>query len=144
MTGEQFEGCVLILEDDRDSAELLRVWFESQGYEVHVATNGDEALELAKSHPPDVAVLDILVPGKDGFEVFKTLRQREETKYTAVVFLTIRDEREEVLRGLEMGAIDYVTKPYDLQTLGLRVRNLVRYARGRMAQAEGTKNEPIP
>lgn len=131
---ESNEGCLLILEDDKDSAELLRVWFEGQGYTVLVASNGDEAVRMAEANPPDVAVLDILVPGIDGFEVFRQLRTRERTRYTAVIFLTIRDEREEMLRGLEMGAIDYVTKPYDLQTLGLQVRNLVRYARGRMAQ----------
>ncbi|GAB4441834.1 MAG: hypothetical protein Kow00120_10480 [Anaerolineae bacterium] len=131
------EGTILILEDDIDSAELLRVWFNEQGYDVMVAKKGEEALALARRNPPDVAVLDIVLPGMDGFEVFKQMREHEETRHTAVMFLTIRDEREEVLRGLELGAIDYVTKPYDLQTLGLRVRNLVRYARGRRAQAGG-------
>ncbi|MBN1283870.1 MAG: response regulator [Anaerolineae bacterium] len=132
MTMENIEGRVLILEDDQDSAMLLRTWFESQGYEVMLAADGDQALALAEANPPDVAVLDILVPGKDGFEVFKQMRQRVDTRHTAVIFLTVRDERDEMLRGLEMGAIDYVTKPYDLQTLGLRVRNLIEYARGHM------------
>jgi two-component system phosphate regulon response regulator PhoB len=132
---ENQTGCILILEDDIDSAELLRLWFQKEGYDVLVANNGEEALRLAAANPPDVAILDVLVPALDGFEVFKRLRAHERTRYTAVVFLTIRDEREEVLKGLEMGAIHYVTKPYDLQTLGLQVRNLVRYARGRMSQA---------
>lgn len=131
-------GRVLILEDDQDSAALLRTWFETQGYEVMIAADGNEALALADANPPDVAVLDILVPGKDGFEVFKRMRQKEKTRHTAVIFLTVRDEREEMLRGLEMGAIDYVTKPYDLQTLGLRVRNLIEYARRRLAEGTGT------
>ncbi len=128
------QGCILILEDDRDSADLLRVWFESQGYNVALAFTGEDALRLAEATPPDVAILDILVPGIDGFEVFKQMHQRAATQHTAVLFLTVRDERDEMLRGLEMGAIDYVTKPYDIQTLGLRVRNLVRHARRQATQ----------
>ncbi len=135
MSQNQDEGTILILEDDADSAGLLRVWFNEQGYDVMVATKGEDALRMAQANPPDVAVLDIVLPGMDGFEVFKRMREHEKTRHTAVIFLTIRDEREEVLRGLELGAIDYVTKPYDLQKLGLRVRNLVRYARGRVSQA---------
>lgn len=131
---QQEQGSILVLEDDADSAELLRAWFKSQGCAVMVARRGDEALRMALENPPDVALLDIVVPGVDGFEVFKQLRQHEATRHTAVIFLTVRDEREEVLHGLELGAIDYVTKPYDLHKLGLRVRNLLRYARGRMDQ----------
>lgn len=134
---EHEQGTILILEDDADGAGLLHAWFNAQGYEVMVARKGEEALEMARANPPDVAVLDIMLPGMDGFEVFKQMREHEKTRHTAVIFLTIRDEREEVLKGLELGAIDYVTKPYDLQKLGLRVRNLVRYARGRMTQAGG-------
>lgn len=117
---------ILIVEDDEDLMEMLGGYFHVQGYDVLRAHWGQEALDLATEHIPDLMLQDIRLPDMDGFEVIGRLRKKRKTKNIPVIFLTERRERKDRLAGLELGAVDYVTKPFDVQELRLRVQNVVQ------------------
>lgn len=117
---------VLLVEDDYDIANMLRIHLVSaHEAEVDVAQRGDDALALCQRHHYDAIVLDIMLPDIDGYHVFRSLRRSG--NQTPVVFLTQRDERSSELTGLEMGAVDYITKPFDLRVFVLRLRNVLRF-----------------
>lgn len=117
---------ILIVEDDVDLVEMLSAYFRVQGYEVKTASWGKDAVKLAREIVPDLALLDIRLPDIDGFEVCRQLRQTRRTQDLPVIFLTEKRERGDRLSGLELGAVDYITKPFDVQELRLRVRNVLR------------------
>ncbi|MCA9897297.1 MAG: response regulator [Ardenticatenaceae bacterium] len=119
---------IFIVEDDNDLAEMLRAYFRVQGYTVAVAARGKDAVAGIAEHLPDVVVLDIRLPDINGYEVCRQLRNSRKTQHVPVIFLTEKREREDKLAGLEMGAVDYITKPFDIQELRLRVRNALRRA----------------
>ncbi|HJW83293.1 MAG TPA: response regulator [Anaerolineae bacterium] len=120
---------ILVVEDDRDTAEMLTAYFEAQGFEVFWASWGVDALRTAQEHVPDLVVLDIRLPDIDGYEVCRQLRTQRHTEHVPVIFLTERRERIDRLSGLELGAVDYITKPFDIQELRLRVRNALKRSR---------------
>ncbi len=117
---------LLIVEDDLDVAEMLGAYFRVQGYDVQLCHWGEEALRLSSEAKPDLVILDIRLPDIDGFEVAHRLRSDRHTDRIPILFLTERREREDRLRGLALGADDYITKPFDIQELRLRVRNALR------------------
>lgn len=119
---------IFIVEDDNDLAEMLRAYFRVQGYAVTVASRGNDAVTGILENVPDVAVLDIRLPDIDGYEVCRQLRRSRRTQNVPIIFLTEKREREDKLAGLELGAVDYITKPFDIQELRLRVRNALRRA----------------
>ncbi len=119
---------ILVVEDDVDTAEMLSAYFEAQGYEVLASAWGKDALDVAKEELPDLVVLDIRLPDIDGYEVCRRLRSHRRTEQIPIIFLTERRERIDRLAGLELGAVDYITKPFDIQELRLRVRNALRRA----------------
>jgi len=119
---------ILVVEDDVDTAEMLSAYFEAQGYEVLTAAWGEDALRITRETVPDLIVLDIRLPDIDGYEVCRRLRGHRRTEQVPIVFLTERRERIDRLSGLELGAVDYITKPFDIQELKLRVRNALRRA----------------
>lgn len=119
---------LLIVEDDPDIAELLKLYFFSQGYEVDVAPRGTVALEKTRQQMPHLIVLDIMLPDIDGYEVCERLRTNVRTAHIPIIFLTQKDERSDRLRGLELGADDYITKPFDIEELRLRVQNAIMRA----------------
>ncbi len=119
---------IFIVEDDNDLAEMLRAYFRVQGYTVAVASRGTDAVAGISENVPDIAVLDIRLPDIDGYEVCRQLRRSRKTQHIPVIFLTEKREREDKLAGLELGAVDYITKPFDIQELRLRVRNALRRA----------------
>ncbi len=120
---------MMVVEDDRDTAEMLMAYFEAQGYEVVIAAWGQDAVRLAQQeNVPDLVLLDIRLPDIDGYEVCKQLRSHRRTQNVPIIFLTERRERNDRLSGLELGAVDYITKPFDVQDLRLRVRNIMRRA----------------
>jgi PleD family two-component response regulator len=121
-------GRILIVEDDQDISKMLRIYFESQGYEVLVSENGGEALDVARKKLPSVAVLDIQLPDIDGYEVCRQLRSNLRTSHIPIIFLTQKDERSDRIAGLELGADDYITKPFDIEELRLRVQNAMKRA----------------
>jgi DNA-binding response OmpR family regulator len=121
-------ACILIVEDERDTADMLSAYFESQGYQVLQAAWGKDAVQLTAETTPNLILLDIRLPDIDGYEVCRQLRMQRRTQNTPIIFLTEKRERMNRLQGLELGAVDYITKPFDIQELRLRVRNALRRA----------------
>lgn len=117
---------ILIVEDEASTAEMLTAYFSSLGYQVSHAGWGQDAVTMATRIQPDLVVLDIHLPDIDGYEVCLRLRSQPRTEHTPVIFLTERRERVDRLTGLELGAVDYITKPFDVQELRFRVRNALR------------------
>lgn len=119
---------LLIVEDDFDISNMLRIFFTSQNYEVDVAPRGLVALEKTRQNLPHLIVLDIMLPDIDGFEVCRNLRTSTRTSHVPIIFLTQKDERSDKLQGLELGADDYITKPFDIEELKLRVQRAITRA----------------
>ena len=117
---------LLVVEDDIDIGNMLKIYFSGMDFEVDVAVRGLDALEKTKQALPHLIVLDIMLPDIDGYEVCRNLRTNMRTSHIPVIFLTQRDERSDKLQGLELGADDYITKPFDVQELRLRVRNALK------------------
>jgi PleD family two-component response regulator len=122
------KGLLLIVEDDSDIATMLEIYFEAQGYDTVSVTRGEEALEICRRALPNLVILDILLPDIDGYEVCRRLRGNLRTSHIPIIFLTQKDERSDQVAGLELGADDYITKPFDLQLLMLRVEGALRRA----------------
>ena len=116
---------LLIVEDDLDIANMLKIYFSTQGFNVDLAPRGTDALEKTRHVMPHLIVLDIMLPDIDGYEVCRTLRTNTRTSHIPVIFLTQKDERSDKLQGLELGADDYITKPFDIEELKLRVQNAI-------------------
>ena len=115
---------ILIIEDEPGILVSLKDEFESQGYIVHVAEDGEKGLEIAKGEKPDLIILDIMLPVLDGYEVCKKLRMEGAT--TPIIMLTVKDEEVDKVLGLELGADDYVTKPFSFRELTARVKAIFR------------------
>jgi Response regulators consisting of a CheY-like receiver domain and a winged-helix DNA-binding domain len=117
---------LLVVEDDIDIGNMLKIYFSGMDFDVDVAVRGSEALEKTKQVLPHLIVLDIMLPDIDGYEVCRSLRTNMRTSHIPVIFLTQRDERSDKLQGLELGADDYITKPFDIEELKLRVQGAIR------------------
>jgi diguanylate cyclase (GGDEF)-like protein len=119
----------MIVEDDTDISNMLRIYFQSQDYDVAVAQRGEDALEMCRQQLPHIIVLDIMLPDMDGYDVCRNLRGSLRTSHIPIIFLTQKDERSDKIHGLELGADDYITKPFDLEELKLRVKNAMARAK---------------
>ncbi len=117
---------LLVVEDDIDIGNMLKIYFSGMGFDVDVAVRGSDALERTKQVLPHLIVLDIMLPDIDGYEVCRSLRTSMRTSHIPVIFLTQKDERSDKLQGLELGADDYITKPFDIEELKLRVQGAIR------------------
>ncbi|HLE89902.1 MAG TPA: response regulator [Anaerolineales bacterium] len=117
---------LLVVEDDVDIGNMLKIYFSGMDFDVDVAVRGSDALEKTKQVLPHLIVLDIMLPDIDGYEVCRNLRTNMRTSHIPVIFLTQRDERSDKLQGLELGADDYITKPFDIEELKLRVQGAIR------------------
>jgi PleD family two-component response regulator len=122
------KGRILVVEDDNDISNMLKIYFSAQGYEVTIAARGNDALERTRKQLPNVIVLDIMLPDIDGYEVCTRLRRNLRTSHVPIIFLTQKDERSDRIAGLELGADDYITKPFDIEELRLRVQGAMRRA----------------
>jgi PleD family two-component response regulator len=131
------KASILIIEDDLDVADMLQAYFKVQDYEVWVANWGEEGVNLCIEKLPQLVVLDIRLPDIDGYEVARRLRKNRRTQFIPIIFLTEKRARSDRLQGLELGADDYITKPFDVQELRLRVRNALRRA------AQGALTNPV-
>jgi DNA-binding response OmpR family regulator len=123
MQSDKERATILIVDDDPELAEMLEAYFKIQGYLVVTASGGQEALLLCEETRPDMVLLDVNMPEMDGFEVAQRLREKRSTRDLPVIFLTAREAREDRLTGLGLSPDDYMTKPFDVQELRLRVRN---------------------
>jgi len=117
---------ILIVEDDLDVAEMLNAYFRVQGYEVFTVNWGEDGVRAGQTILPDLIIQDIRLPDIDGYEVARRLRSDRRTQEIPIIFLTEKRERIDRLQGFEVGADDYITKPFDVQELRLRVRNALR------------------
>ena len=123
------KGRILVVEDDFDISNMLRIYFSGQGYEVEVAPRGNDALAMTRKQIPDLIMLDIMLPDMNGYDVCRELRTTTRTSHIPIIFLTQRDERSDRIAGLELGADDYVTKPFDIEELKLRAQNAITAAK---------------
>lgn len=123
---DEKRNSLLIVEDDVDVAEMLTAYFRGQNYETYTVYWGEDALNTCRTAHPDLIILDIRLPDIDGFEVARRMRTNQRTMDIPIIFLTERRERKDRLQGLQLGADDYITKPFDIQELRLRVRNSLR------------------
>jgi DNA-binding response OmpR family regulator len=121
-TGRTVNPVVLVADDDPDILALVRFRLEREGYYVVSAPDGQAALELALDHTPDLAVLDVMMPRLDGYEVTRRLREHDATKGMPIILLTARVGESDLERGFEMGADGYVTKPFSPQMLREQVQ----------------------
>jgi two-component system phosphate regulon response regulator PhoB len=135
-------GHILVVEDEPDQQELLRFNLAREGYKVSCADNGREAVKMILAEPPDLVVLDLMLPGIDGLEVCKAMRKHATTAHVPIVMLTAKAEDSDVVTGLELGADDYVTKPYSPRVLLARVKAVLRTRRTRPG-AETAPGETI-
>jgi two-component system phosphate regulon response regulator PhoB len=117
---------VLVVDDEPDITGLVAYHLAKAGYRVSTAANGPDALKAAREERPDIVVLDVMLPGVSGYDVLAELRRREETRDVGVILLTARREEPDRIRGLSLGADDYLTKPFSPAELALRINALLR------------------
>lgn len=117
---------VVVIEDDEHIAELLKYNFEENGYVVSVANNGKDGLQLVNELMPDVTLLDLMIPELDGLEVCKILKMSEKTRDTPIIMLTAKGSEMDKVVGLEIGADDYITKPFSIRELLARTKAVLR------------------
>ena len=117
---------ILVVEDEEDILELVRYNLSREGYQVAGVTSGEKALKKIKSEPYDLIVLDLMLPGIDGLEVAKTLKKDAKTNHIPIIMLTAKGEEADIVTGLELGADDYITKPFSPRILIARIRAVLR------------------
>lgn len=117
---------ILVVEDEDDIQELVRYNLAKEGYRVAQALSGEEGFKAAKSSNPDLIVLDLMLPGLDGLEICRLLKADPKTSHTPIVMLTAKGEESDVVTGLELGADDYITKPFSPKVLVARLRAVLR------------------
>lgn len=135
------KGNILVVEDDFDISNMLRIYFSGQGYAVEVAAKGGDALTATRKTLPSLIVLDINLPDMSGYDVCKELRTTTRTSHIPIIFLTQKDERSDKIIGLELGADDYVTKPFDIEELKLRIQNSIQSSQ-KQQQINPVSNRP--
>lgn len=117
---------ILIVEDEQDIRELIQYNLNCEGYATLLAEDGEQALELAKKELPHLVILDLMLPGIDGLDVCKIIRHNDQTKHIPILMLTAKSEDSDVVVGLQLGADDYVTKPFSPKVLVARVKTILR------------------
>ena len=123
---------VVLAEDDPDIQLVARLSLKRAGFTVTVVSNGQEALDTISRHPPDVVLLDWMMPEVDGLETCRRLKADPQTANIPVIFLTAKSQEAEIQRGLSLGASGYVTKPFDALTLGEQIKDIVASGSGRV------------
>ncbi len=126
--------CILIIEDEAEIAEMIQSYLSDEGFEAKVCRDPRDGIEEAVGHHPSLILLDVIMPGLSGIEVCQTLKSREETREIPIIFLTGQGAEKDIISGLELGADDYLTKPFSYNLLVARIRAVLRRA--------GTKDDP--
>lgn len=130
------QGRILLVEDEPDIAEVLRYNLEKEGFEVEVEVRGDTALERIRREMPDLLLLDLMLPGLDGLEIARILQRDVRTRSLPLVMLTAKGEEVDRIVGLELGADDYISKPFSPREVVLRAKAVLRRARGARPEGE--------
>ena len=123
---EKSKKQILIIEDEPDIQELLSFNLDNNGYKVYTASNGEKGLEVARKEHPDLILLDLMLPGIHGLDVCRIIKSDQETSGISIIMLTALGQEEDIIKGLETGADDYVTKPFSLQVLEARIKSVLR------------------
>lgn len=131
---------ILVIEDEEDIQELLKFNLSKEGYRVNSVLSGEEGLKRSKETQPDLIVLDLMLPGVDGLEVCKMLKHDSKTAHIPIVMLTAKGEESDVVTGLELGADDYITKPFSPKVLIARIRSVLRRRSREQSVAGNTIN----
>lgn len=139
MAGER----ILIIDDNPNTQQLLKDIFELEGYHVFLASSSSEALDKAKEVQPHVIVLDIMLPDMDGYQLLEFIKQEPGLRFIPVIILTARRELEDKLRGLRLGVMDYLTKPFQREELTTRVRNVLDFFKSRLENQNGSEPNPL-
>jgi len=132
MKQEQYK--ILVVDDEKDILELLKYNLEKEGYKIKVADDGVSAVEIADSFAPDLILLDIMMPGRDGVETCRLLRQNSKLADTHIIFLTARSEEYSEVAAFEVGADDYITKPIKPRALLSRIKSLYKKVRSKKSE----------
>ena len=123
---ENLKKQLLIIEDEPDIQELLSFNLDNNGYKVYTASNGEKGLEVARKEHPDLILLDLMLPGINGLDVCRIIKSDQDTSRTSIIMLTALGQEEDIIKGLETGADDYITKPFSLQVLEARIKSVLR------------------
>lgn len=130
------EKNILIVEDEKDIQELVRYNLSKEGYRVTCADSGEEGLKTVQSMHPDLVILDLMLPGLDGLEVCRQMKKNSATAHIPIIMLTAKGDESDIVAGLEMGADDYVTKPFSLKVFTTRVLAVLRRSKDEPASDE--------
>ncbi len=122
---------ILAVDDEEDILELLRFNLNREGYQVTCSASGEEALRIARTEPVDLMVLDLMLPGIDGLDVTRKIKNDSKIRHIPIIMLTAKGEEADVVSGLELGASDYVTKPFSPRILVARIKAILRSARSK-------------
>jgi PleD family two-component response regulator len=120
------QGRILFIDDEPEILKVVKFYLEDEDFEVHIAEEGNRAIELAEAVQPDLIILDVMMPVMDGIQVCRLLRSRTRTRLIPIIFLTARESVEDKIKGLEAGGIDYITKPFNSQELMARIKAHIR------------------
>ena len=131
---------ILVVDDDTNICELLRLYLTKEGYQVTVANDGEEGLEKFNQVKPDMVLLDVMMPGMDGWQVLKAVRK---SSNIPIIMVTARDETFDKVLGLELGADDYITKPFDSKEMAARVKAVLRRTMGQTEEEEETADDTL-
>ncbi len=129
---------IFIVEDDEDILELMKYNVVKEGYQVFTETAGDAALQTARTKMPDLILLDLMLPGLDGLEICRTLKNEPKTKGISIMMVTAKGEEADIVTGLEMGADDYITKPFSPRVLLARIKAVLRRKKTTASPEEST------
>ena len=117
---------ILIIEDEPDISELIEYSLTQSGYSIIVSDNGEKGIEFARKHSPDLILLDLMLPGINGIDVCRVLKNDKDTSEVSIIMLTALGQEEDIIKGLETGADDYVTKPFSFPVLEARIQSVLR------------------
>jgi two-component system phosphate regulon response regulator PhoB len=131
------KGVICIVEDEEDILEILETRLKQEGYTPLSAKTGEEGVRLIREHLPDLVLLDIMLPGMDGFDVCREIRANKKTRAIPLIMLTARGEEADVVTGLELGADDYITKPFSLREVMSRIKSVLRRSREAPENSDG-------
>lgn len=129
------KGPVCVIEDEEDIREILTLQLTREGYDTLTAESGEEGIQLVREQKPDLVLLDLMLPGVDGLDVCRTLKEGKDTKDIPIIMITARGEEADIITGLEMGADDYVTKPFSPRVVLSRMKAVLR---------RGSRHAPDP
>ena len=129
---------ILIIEDEPDISELIEYSLTQSGYSIIVSDNGEKGIEVTRKHSPDLILLDLMLPGISGIDVCRILKNDKETSDVSIIMLTALGQEEDIIKGLETGADDYVTKPFSFPVLEARIQSVLR-----RVKKDNIKNENV-